>query len=179
MKLIITFVLAIGLVSLGYAQEAPTQESHQFLISATAAQAVVGEQNATYNGIHRLQLTYQRQVTQPWALTSSIAYLLAPYNRNFKLGGLQGMLGVKHRFTQGSSPYTALLSLGGEYAWENYAFQFNENKVVGEINNLDVLIALEAARSFSKNVSAGLYLEVIPEKRTSLGFLVAYSFFKR
>lgn len=130
----------------------------------------------TYAVIYTAQLSYSHAFHEKWELWPQVAYVNAPYNRNFRLEGFQTLVGVRHQPTGKRLSYQ--FSVGAEYTKENYIFQFIEHQVTGSITNTGLLIRAGVDWPMVQHFQVHPFLEVIPAKRIMIGFSISYLMLK-
>ena len=156
-----------------FAQESepiPTKLS----IGISTSLLLSGEQNATYDINHALQIGYTIAFSEKIAFLPQVSYLNSPYNQNFKMIGLQLMGGMKYELKGGNTSF--LLLLGYERTRESYAFKFQESVTHGSLSNSGMVLKGAASFALVKKLRCQPFIEFIPNLRTGAGICLSYHF---
>ena len=143
-------------------------------IGICASLLIRGEQNATYDINHALQIDYTIGLNEKFAFLPQVSYLNSPYNQNFKLTGLQFTGGIKYKLTRHSAAFTLLF--GYERSRESYAFKFQDSVTYGSISNSGVVLKGTASFALMKKFRCQPFIEFVPKLRTGVGICLSYHF---
>ena len=151
--------------------------AQELRLSFSSGLPIAGEHNATYDGVHSLGFNYRRPMNELWVMLLDAAYTHAPYNSNFRLAGGQLLSGV--RYLPRAKKMAFYFLLGIEYSKENYAFKFMQHEVHGSFEYSNLLLKGGTDFPLFKDPRIHPFVEIIPGKRTMIGFSLSHSLPKK
>jgi len=160
------------LLGLSHLVQAQDELNNFFAIGLSSGLIVSGEQNATYDIIHAVQVDYSYVLSQRIGLLPQLGYAVSPYNKNFKLTTFQALAGMEYKFLKAIHSFS--LHVGYEYSRDSYAFKLGESVIVGNLSDSAIIIKGTASFWLSKNLRLQPFFEVVPSLRTSAGLRLAY-----
>lgn len=156
-----------------------SQESknYHFDVGFSGEIPFTGQQNSTYNFVHRLFVNYNYSTGESLTLMPQLSYVFAPYNSNFKLTGIRSEVGADYRLKE--SIISVFLFSGLEYSRENYIFSFYKSEVKNRLDNFSITFRFGANVKIRNTINLSGYIDLVPKQRSSLGLAFSYSFLKK